>query len=732
MSAASPSGTEAAVRAATLCAAGMIAHQVAAKATRDALFLSEFEVSALPIMFAVAAACSLALGRVSAGAMVRLGPGRLVPIAFLASAVLLLGEAALYRVSRPATAVALYLHVAVLGALVISGFWSMINERFDPRTAKRCASRIAAGATLGGIAGGLVAERVAAHTGLGVMLPLLAAAHVGCAWASRGLIAPNAVLPARPPAPHLAAAILARDAYLRHLGMFVTVAAVATALVDYVFKARAVEFFGNGPGLMRFFAVFHASLGVVTLLVQFGAGRLSLEKLGLARTLALLPGSVGVGAVLALVVPGLGTATLLRALENVVRHGLYRTSYEILFTPVPAKQKRSTKSFIDVTLERLADMLGGGITKLVLLVAPATAYSLLLALALALVAVAVALTVSIHRGYVAALRASLENRAIDLDLDEVQDATTRSTVMMTFGAIDVRELRRRLAEQPGEGAELRQPDEMTSALRSKDPARFRALLGDPSRWDGGRIEELVSLLDRDDWVVDVAAALVAAGAAATEPLRRALLDSDRHVAIRRRSARILGSLPAVPAAAALLAGLADDRFEVRVQSARALVGIRKSHPEIPLDGQLVLEAVLRELHLDRGVWERQQLLDAREYDDSPFVDDLLRERVSRSLDHVFTLLALLLDRESLRIAFRGLHTQDEFLRGTALEYLESVLPTEVRAALWPRLEDTRSARPAPRPREHVLADLYRSHPSIELKIREAGEAASAKPPRSPR
>jgi len=727
---ASPSSTDAAVRAATLCAAGMIAHQVAAKATRDALFLSAFEVSALPGMFAAAAACALAVGRVSAVAMVRLGPGRLVPIAFLASALLLLGETALYRVSRPATAVALYLHVAVLGALLISGFWSMINERFDPRTAKRCASRIAAGATMGGIAGGLVAERVAAHSSLAVMLPLLAAAHIGCAWVGRGLIAPGSTLP-RPPAPPASpAASLARDAYLRHLGMFVAVAAIATALVDYVFKARAVEFFGSGPGLMRFFAVFHASLGVVTLGIQLAAGRLSLEKLGLARTLALLPGSVGLGAALGLAVPGLGTATLLRALENVVRHGVYRPSYEILYTPVPTEQKRSTKSFIDVTLERLADMLGGGITKLVLLVAPAAAYSLLLALALVLVAVAVALTVSIHRGYVAALRASLENRAIDLDLDEVRDATTRSTVMMTFGAIDVRELRRRLAEQPGTGAEPREPDEVAAALRSRDPVRIRALLGDPSRWRSGRIDELLSLLDHDELVVDVAAALITAGECATGPLGRALLDSGRHVAIRRRSARILGSLPAVPAAAALLAGLADDRFEVRVQSARALARIRKGHPDIPLDGQLVLGAVLRELHLDRGVWERQQLLDAQEYDDSPFVDDLLRERVNRSLEHVFTLLALLLDRESLRIAFRGLYTQDEHLRGTALEYLESVLPAEVRPALWPRLEDTRSVRPAPRPREEVLADLYRSHPSIELKIREAGDGTKAATPRS--
>ena len=54
--------------------------------------------------------------------------------------------------------------------------------------------------------------------------------------------------------------------------------------------------------------------------------------------------------------------------------------------------------------------------------------------------------------------------------------------------------------------------------------------------------------------------------------------------------------------------------------------------------------------------------------------------------HVFTLLSIVLPPEPLRIAYRGLHTNDTALRGTALEYLESVLPADVREALWPFIE----------------------------------------------
>jgi hypothetical protein len=82
---------------------------------------------------------------------------------------------------------------------------------------------------------------------------------------------------------------------------------------------------------------------------------------------------------------------------------------------------------------------------------------------------------------------------------------------------------------------------------------------------------------------------------------------------------------------------------------------------------------------------------------------------------VFTLLALVLPSEALRIAFRGLHTDDQGLRGTALEYLESVLPPEIRDRLWWVLADGRPPAYA-RPQGETLTNLLRSHQSIRLNL----------------
>ena len=77
------------------------------------------------------------------------------------------------------------------------------------------------------------------------------------------------------------------------------------------------------------------------------------------------------------------------------------------------------------------------------------------------------------------------------------------------------------------------------------------------------------------------------------------------------------------------------------------------------------------------------------------------------------------------IAFRALHTDNQSLRGTALEYLDSVLPHEIRDRLWPFLEDRHVSPRTGRPHEETLAELLRSNDSIminleQLKKRGAG------------
>jgi hypothetical protein len=193
---------------------------------------------------------------------------------------------------------------------------------------------------------------------------------------------------------------------------------------------------------------------------------------------------------------------------------------------------------------------------------------------------------------------------------------------------------------------------------------------------------------------------------------------------------------------ALFLGLEDLRFEVRAQCGRALLAIRERRarrdgtPEdfTPFPADRVFAAVRREVEVDRRVWEAQRDLrrDDDADEDAQHFDRVVRERAGASLDHVFTLLALALPRRPVAVAFQGLQASDAMYRGMALEYLESVLPANVRERLWPFLE-ARGRAPAPaRAAEDIARDLLVANESMQIRIDELRRHGIVGPPSEPK
>ena len=84
----------------------------------------------------------------------------------------------------------------------------------------------------------------------------------------------------------------------------------------------------------------------------------------------------------------------------------------------------------------------------------------------------------------------------------------------------------------------------------------------------------------------------------------------------------------------------------------------------------------------------------------------------RHLEHVFALLALVLDPELLEAAHWALQGDDVALRGTALEYLDNVLPAPMREKLWPHLGAASRPSPSGRTPAAVRDQLLRSRASL--------------------
>ncbi|HKQ19472.1 MAG TPA: hypothetical protein VJW75_06960, partial [Candidatus Eisenbacteria bacterium] len=435
-----------------------------------------------------------------------------------------------------------------------------------------------------------------------------------------------------------------------------------------------------------------------------------------------------------LALPGFPSAAILRGSESVLSNSLYRAGYELLFTPVADRDKRSVKTLVDVGAARVGDVLGAGLVQAALMTFALGADRPILLASLGFSLAAVGVAITLHAGYKRTLEKSLLTRAVQLDLEQAADSTTRSAILQTgaFALSQFMTLPRfdeRADASSGSVPIVRPDDPETTrvrALSSRDPrAVVRALREAPLT--PSLVPIVVPLLAWDDVARDVVGALRRMGPDATEELVRRLLDPECDFAIRRRVPLVLATFRDQRAADGLFRGLADRRFEVRYRSGRALSHLRDIEPSIAIDSREVFAAALREVAVETRVWEGQRLLD--QMDDagwSPVVDEVIRSRANRSLEHVFTILSLAMPREPLQIAFRGLHTDDPLLRGTALEYLETSLPPEIRRRLWPFLEDTRRKRGPTRDAQAALDRLLESSESIAINLEELRRAQAEK------
>jgi hypothetical protein len=666
--------------------ATLIAQQVAGKAARDALFLSAFSVASLPVMMGASAALSAAGALGFSALMRRWSPLRCLSASLLAFATLALLTAAWSSAWPRTAAAAFYLLMAVFGAVLLSGFWSVVNERFDPYTARRAMGRIGLGATLGGVVGGALAYLVARVFAVDVALAALALTSLLCVVALRWLRDGGSAAAATPEpgAESLASGfgLLRRTTYLRDLALLVLLLAVIDAVLDYALKwEAAVRFTGREP-LFEFFASYAAFLGLATFLCQLLLARPALLRLGLGGTVAVQPGATFLLASLSFLEPTLLTVALARGGSSAFRDSLLRSGYELLYTPLPPLLKRQAKAVVDVAVDRLGTVLGSAIVLAVAAI-PFRPTLGLVALAAALALFALSVCRRLHQGYVRALESNLRSGAVKLEADELVDGTTLAISRATLG-IDRASLLESLRTR---GDAVEDPMALAVAdLRSAAPLRVKTVLGRPGGLDPALAAHAIPLLAERHLAADVIRALRPLAPRITGQLVDALLDRDADASIRRRVVRILKVAPGPRTVEGLLLGLSDPVLSVRVECGKTLAALRGADHALRIPPGPVEAAVLAEL---RGA--------------APLAP--------ASMDHVFALLSLILDAEPVLISLQALRGENPRLRGTALEYLENVLSREVREALWMGLGIAQAPRGPGRAPQEMEDELLQSSAS---------------------
>lgn len=164
---------------------------------------------------------------------------------------------------------AIYVFVEVMGAIVLVQFWTLANELFNAREAKRLYGFIGAGGTLANIFIGLLGARVALYFGTSSLLLLVAFLLVGTAgssFAASRFGRQRLFARAATGKPNLAArrvggaSRVLGNGHLRTVALLAAVTFFTTTMIDFQFKVIAAREVPSNE-LAAYFSYFSVVVG---------------------------------------------------------------------------------------------------------------------------------------------------------------------------------------------------------------------------------------------------------------------------------------------------------------------------------------------------------------------------------------------------------------------------------------------------------------------------------------
>jgi HEAT repeat protein len=423
-------------------AASAIGAVVVGRSVRDALYLAHGTARGLSWLYIFSSVAIVAVSSGYARVADRIPRGFLNAVSAVTCAAGCAAFWALLRAGAHGSVYpALYVFVEAMGSLLLIQFWTMANDVFHAREAKRLFGLIGAGGTIANVVFGLLVSRYARRIGAPNLLWLMVAQLLACALFARrgaGLISTAPLIPRRERRRRLSRLSRAGLSFLanQHLLLVAGVAAVSAAavtVVDFQFKLAAASVLQQND-LAGYFGRFYGICGGIALAVQIWIMGRVLERYGILASLLPLPAGLALGSGFSAAVPnpGLFVASLAKGSDTIFRYTINDASMQLLYVPVQPSVRGRAKAFIDGILKPMAIAATGAVL-LFYKESGGKGRPLTLAVLL-LVALWIVLLVRARKEYVRSLVESLERRHLDLSATPLA-ATSEGTVRALRAAL---------------------------------------------------------------------------------------------------------------------------------------------------------------------------------------------------------------------------------------------------------------------------------------------------------
>lgn len=271
---------------------------------------------------------------------------------------------------------AFFIWLSVFNMFAVSVFWSLMADVYPRTRARSLFAPVAAAGSLGGITGSWVTGQYVTEIGIRSLLLLAAVLLVVVALCAARLLgyadrarraragadgSAQQVAPVQEQQGGIMAGVtaLAQSPYLAKIAVISLLYTVIASLLYFIQQNLVAEFLSDSLLRTQFFARINLMINIAALFFQFFATSWLVKRFGVTGTYG---GSV-VAVVAGVIILGVWPAVLTIAVAQVVlragQFGTMKPCYDMLFSAVTQEQKYKSKNFIDTSLVRGGDLVGG-------------------------------------------------------------------------------------------------------------------------------------------------------------------------------------------------------------------------------------------------------------------------------------------------------------------------------------------------------------------------------------
>jgi ATP:ADP antiporter, AAA family len=211
-----------------------------------------------------------------------------------------------------------------------------------------------------------------------------------------------------------------------------------------------------------------------------------------------------------------------------------------------------------------------------------------------------------------------------------------------------------------------------AAISAVGDLKTRALIGD-----------LIDRLAEPALNETVIAALAVFGDRIVGTLRDYLTDQTMPAEVRREIPKVLEQIGSRSAQAVLIESVLDRDVVLRYHTIAALNRLGQAHPDRSTDRKLIESVMAAEIMGHYRSYQVLGTLGGALHDPASPIEHGLRESMYKESERIFRLLKILYPQYDMHSAYVGLQSSDPIVHDNSVEFMDSVLPPEVRQVIIP-------------------------------------------------